>query len=320
MAHDVLVAGETLIDLLPDRPGSLAAVESFERRAGGAPANVAVALARLDRTPLFWTRIGADPFGDFLADRLASEGIPDRYVERDSEAKTTLAFVAHDEDADREFTFYRDRTADTRLESGVVPDDALDELRWVHVGGVTLTSEPARTATLDLAERASEHGCTVSFDPNARPELWDGGFDVAVEEVFAVADVVKATPADLAAAGIEGDGPAELADAVRERGPHTLLLTLGADGAYASADSSAPWGGDAPGASETIHPGFDAEVVDATGAGDAFTAGAIAALLDDESISESVAFADAVAAAATAAVGAMEGLPDRAAVRRIRRR
>jgi len=121
MHHDVLVAGETLIDFIPEGPGALDEIEGFARRAGGAPANVAVALSRLDEVPLFWTRVGADPFGDFLADTLAEYGVPDRFVERDPDAETTLAFVTHDEDADRSFSFYRDGTADTRMRSGTVP-------------------------------------------------------------------------------------------------------------------------------------------------------------------------------------------------------
>ncbi len=153
----ILVSGEALIDFLPERPGPLSDVPTFERRPGGAPANVAVALSRLDETPWFWTRIARDPFGDFLADVLDAD-LPDRFVERDSNAKTTLAFVTHDEENDRAFTFYRDGTADTRLQPGGVPDSALADIDWVYVGGVMLASDPARTATYDLVERAREGG------------------------------------------------------------------------------------------------------------------------------------------------------------------
>ncbi len=311
MAHRVLVAGETLIDMLPDRPGSLADVGAFERRAGGAPANVAVALARLDETPLLWTRLAADPFGDFLAERLASEGLPDRFVERDPDARTALAFVAHDDDADRRFTFYRDGTADTRIRPGTVPDAVLDDLDWVHVGGVALTDEPARSATLDLAERARDAGCTVSFDPNARPELWDGTaeYAAAVNEALAYAHVVKTDPDELAF--LDVDAPEELARAVRKRGPHTVFVTLGDDGALASSGANAPWSG------ETRHSGFEVVSVDTTGAGDAFLAGAITAMLDERNRDETLAFANAVAATATTEAGAMEALPEREAAERM---
>lgn len=312
---DVLVAGETLIDFLPDRPGSLDAVETFTRRPGGAPANVAVGLAGLDATPWFWTRVGSDPFGDLLARTLSEHGLPDRFVERDPEAKTTLAFVSHDEDADRAFTFYRDATADTRMQPGRIDDEALESVSWVHLGGVTLASEPAREATIELAARAGDHDCTVSFDPNARPELWTDREEFArlIDELLPRVDVLKATPEDLSEAGIDGRGT-ELARSVCGRGPHTTLLTLGREGAIAVATDEAPW------TDEAAHPGYAVDPVDTTGAGDAFTAGAIAALSEGEDLEEALGFANAVAATTTTAEGAMTALPDREAVARFRER
>ncbi|MCL7417729.1 MAG: carbohydrate kinase [Halalkalicoccus sp.] len=310
---NVLVAGETLIDFLPDRPGSLREVETFTRRPGGAPANVAVALATLGEVPEFWTRVGDDPFGEDLVETLTEYGLSERFVERDPEAKTTLAFVSHDETADRQFSFYRDGTADTRMEPGTIDDDLLRGVSWVHLGGVTLASEPSRAATLDLAERAGDRGCTVSFDPNARPELWEGRaeFERQVGEILPHVDVLKATPEDLAEAGIEGEGT-DLARAACERGPHTTLLTLGGEGALAVATDEAPWSG------EATHAGYPVDPVDTTGAGDAFTAGAIAALSDGEDLAEAIAFGNAVAATTTTAEGAMTALPDRKSVVRFR--
>jgi fructokinase len=312
---DVLVAGETLVDFLPDEPGPLADVERFARRAGGAPANVAVALSKLHDPPWLWTRVGADPFGDHLVETLDAHGIPERFVERDSNAKTTLAFVSHDEDADREFTFYRDDTADTRMQPGSVPDEALESVEWVHVGGVMLASEPSRSATLDLADRARDAGCTVSFDPNARPELWPdaGEFERAVGRALELADVVKATPGELRLAGFEGD-PEGLAARVSDAGPHTVLLTLGRSGALAATTASAPW---EPTCAR--HPGYGVEAIDATGAGDAFTAGSIVAMSNGrESLADVLAFSNAVAALATTAPGAMAALPDRERVEMFR--
>jgi fructokinase len=311
---DVLVAGEALVDMLPDREGPLAAVESFTRRAGGAPANVAAALATLGRPPLFWTRVGDDPFGEFLLDTLAERGVPDDLVKRDLGASTPLAFVGHDADGDSSFTFYRDDTADTRLEPGGVSDATLAAVDWVHVGGVTLAGGPAREATYDLAARARAADCEVSFDPNARPELWtDRDFPASVDRLLDLATVVKTTPADAAAAGVEADDPTALAEAVLARGPHTALVTLGEAGAVGVADEDAPWGP----ASARVEGG-DVDAVDATGAGDAFTAGAVAALSGGEPLREAVAFAAAVGAAATTARGAMAALPDRDAVRAVR--
>src|SRR6056297_3893127 len=95
----VVVAGEMLVDFIPDSTGPLAAVETFDRRAGGAPANVAVGLARLEETPWLCTTLSTDPFGEFLAARLEDEGIPGQFITR-VDNSTALAFVSHGEDAD----------------------------------------------------------------------------------------------------------------------------------------------------------------------------------------------------------------------------
>jgi fructokinase len=310
---DVLVAGECVVDFIPNARGSLGDVEQFSRRAGGAPANVAVGLARLGRPPAFWTRLGTDPFGDFLAETLTREAVPSQFVDRDPAAKTTLAFVAHDTDADRSFTFYRDAAAETRMAVGRVPDETLQGVDWVVIGGVPLATEPSRSALLDLADRARQAGATVVFDPNVRPELWDDAVERVVREAFGESDVVKASPDDLQAAGFEGS-VRELADAVLDCGPHTVLVTLGADGALGRSASEAPWG-------ETTvdHSGYAVDAVDTTGAGDAFTAGAVDALADGSALSETVEFAGAVAALTTTAEGAMTALPDRDSAEAFRR-
>ena len=312
MTHDVLVAGETLIDWVPERPGPLEDVAGFERRPGGAPANVAVGLARLDEPPLFWTRVGADPFGRYLERTLADYGLPDRFVDRDASAKTTLAFVTHDAAGDRAFTFYRDDTADTRLEPGRIDDTTLADCEWVHAGGVTLASGTSRAATLDLLERATAAGCTTSFDPNWRPELWpdEGTFASVARDALAHVDVCLATADELEALGFTGESPTEIARTAVERGSvHTAFVTRGSDGAVAVAGDGAPWP-----AATAEHPGFAVDTVDTTGAGDAFVAGALTALRDGDDLADAVAFANAVGATATTARGAMAALPTRDAV------
>jgi fructokinase len=314
MTQSILVAGETLIDFIPEQTGPLASVESFSRRAGGAPANVAVGLAHLDADPLFWTRVGDDAFGGYLRETLADAGLDDTYVEVDTEAKTGLAFVSLGEEAEREFSFHRHESADTRLAAGTVDDETLAGVEWVHVGGVTLADEPARTATFDLARRAKAAGATVSFDPNARPELWaddDVSFAETVEEVLASVDVLKVTPEDLAEAGIEYEGPEATATNLLSRGPHTVFLTLGSEGSFAAATDEAPW---ADGSARTFHDGYTVDPVDTTGAGDAFTAGVVAALVDGVGLDEALGFANAVAAVTTTAPGAMTAFPTRAEV------
>lgn len=315
MAHDsdsmaepeILVVGETLIDFVPDRPGQLGHVESFSRRTGGAPANVAIRLTALGQTPWFWTRLSTDSFGAFLNETLKQYGIPERFVTRDRDAATTLAFVGHDENADRSFSFYRNRTADTRMETGVVPDEVLESIECVYIGGVVLASEPSRGAILDLIEQASAADCTIYFDPNYRPELWDiKEFETTVKEVIGNVDIIKATREELASCEFKSDTREKVCQIVCEAGPHTVLMTLGKEGAYAYCDERSSW---QSGSYE--RPGFDVEAVDTTGAGDAFVAGTISSVVEGESIEKCLDTSNAMAALSTTSEGAVENLPSR---------
>lgn len=307
----VLVAGEALVDMFPTTGGRLADVETFRRAAGGAPANVAVGMARLGSAPLLWTRLGADPFGMHLGDVLADNGVHSEFVVRDTERKTAHTLVADDPDADQSFTFYRDGTATFAMEPGTVSDEVLADVEWVHFGGVMLSSEPSRTAMFDLVERAQEQDCLVSFDPNTRADLWPDPSDLQATTTRALeyADVVKTDRDDLSFLLEDPADIAGVAATISEYGPHTVLLTRGGEGAYARATADAPWG-----AASVEHPGFDVDVVETTGAGDAFFTGSIIGLRETGSLAEAVQFANAVGALATTETGAMAGLPDRAAV------
>jgi fructokinase len=302
----ILVAGETLIDFLPAQSGPLSGVETFSRRAGGAAANVAIALARLDAQTWFLTNISTDGFGDFLAATLEANQVSDRFVTR-SDHPSTLAFVAHDESADRSFTFYGADAADHHLDAGAVSNAVLDSLEWVCIDApVALTAEPARSALDNLCKRACEHGCQVVFDPNTRRELWpdEATFRETLDTMLNRADVVKTSVEDLTATPFAADDPADLAENLFTTGPHTVFLTQRANGARVLADERAPWG-----PADTNHSGYEVNPVDATGAGDAFLAGVLHALADGKSLDETLAFANAVAALTTTEMGAINALP-----------
>lgn len=308
---NVLIAGEALIDLFPTAPGRLADVETFRRAAGGAPANVAVGTARLGAPAYLWTRLGEDPFGEHLADVLTENGVPDDLVVHDTERKTSHTLVADDPDADQSFTFFREGTATFAMEPGTIDDETLAEIEWVHIGGVMLSSEPSRSAMFDLVERANDHNCTVSFDPNTRPDLWPdpSELEAVTERALGLSDVVKTDRDDLSFLLDDVADIGSVAEGISQYGPHTVLLTRGGAGAYAMATADAPWG---PATAE--HPGYDVDVVETTGAGDAFFSGSIVGLQETGDLAESLRFANAVGALATTETGAMGGLPDRDAV------
>lgn len=312
----VLVAGEALVDLFPTSGGRLADAESFRRRAGGAPANVAVGLARLETEPLLWTRVGTDPFGTHLQAVLDREGVPEDLVVVDEERKTAHTLVGDDPTADQSFTFFESGTATMAMEAGTVSEATLDAVEWVHLGGVLLCREQGRAAMLDLAERAQAAGCTVSFDPNTRLDLWPDRETLAatMERALTLTDVLKTDREDLSILLDTETDIDTVARALQTYGPHTVCLTRGSEGTYACSTPDAPWG-------ETVveAPAPDVSVVETTGAGDAFVAGLVTALQTNGlDLPGGVRFANAVGALATTDTGAMAALPTRAAVTDLR--
>ncbi|MDZ5809891.1 PfkB family carbohydrate kinase [Halorubrum sp. AD140] len=310
---EILVAGETLIDLLPGAGETLHDVDGFSHRPGGAPANVAVGLSRLGAAPAFWTRLGNDPFGDFLAETLVAEDVPATRFER-VDGNTTLAVVSPPGVDGRRFRFYGSGDVTFGFDPGSIPTDALASVSWVHLGGVALTHPDGREAMRELAAAAGERGCTVSFDVNYREDLVpDGERDAvvdAVREIVADSDVVFASDEDVAATGISSHEGERLGRDLLELGPHTAVVTLGAAGAVVASSAAAPWG------ERTVrHGGFAVDAVDATGAGDAFTSGLVARLSADEvDLADAVAFANATAALSVRERGGMTALPTEAGV------
>ncbi|TKX75823.1 carbohydrate kinase [Halorubrum sp. GN11_10-6_MGM] len=327
---DVFVAGETLVDFVPDAGETLREVDGYSHRPGGAPANVAVGLARLDTPPAFWTRLGDDAFGDFLAETLAAEGIPETHVER-VDGKTTLAVVSPPGTDGPRFGFYGSRHATFGFDPEGVPTEALTSTDaaesagrpsappWLYLGGVALTHPRGRAATRELLSAATAAGSPVAFDVNYRSDLVPDGdaeaVSTAVREAVAASDVAFCSDEDVAAAGLSTNECAELARDLLGLGPHTAVVTLGSEGALAVSTDAAPWG-----AATVRHGGFSVDAVDATGAGDAFTAGAIsrfaAASRDDSGddasvLRDALAFGNATAALSVGSVGGMGSIPSK---------
>ena len=307
----ILVAGDTLVDFLPSKPGPPSADLDYAPRVGGSGANVAIALDTLDVPPLFWTRFATDGFGRFLRAAFDDRSIPDEYFVVDEGAKTTLAVVSHEPDGERSFEFYRERGADTRLQRGTVPDRTLAAADWVHTTGVTMSVEPSRTATMDLQRRASEY-CSVSLDPNWRPGLWESREEYAttVREALPNVDLLVASVADLTAAGFEDENPWVVAETITDHGPNTVVLTIGDEGAICVGTPRSPIAGTAS------HPGYDVNVVDTTGAGDSFLAALLASLTHGVASPErALALANAAGAVATTQPGAVAALTSLDAIR-----
>lgn len=308
---DVFVAGETLVDLVPTGEGSLDEVGGFHHEPGGAPANVAVGLSELGSPPRFWTRLGVDAFGDYLYRVLRRHDVPEEFVVRMDGERTTLAVVSPPGSDHRPFEFYDGTGGTFAFSPDRVSDAPLSDSSWVHFGGVVLAHRDGARAMLDLAERASEAGCLVSFDPNVRRSLWERAdrerLETAVERAVRLSDVVFCSREDFASAPFETDSEQALARDLVERGPHTAFVTRGEAGAVALSTEDSPWE-----TGQFSHGGFDVSVVDTTGAGDAFAAAAIHLLRPDgerTALPEVLAFANRVASLTVRERGGTTALP-----------
>jgi fructokinase len=313
-APAVVCLGEALIDLIAiDGSGPLEYSPTFHMAPGGAPANVAVTLARLGTSVAFVGKVGDDPFGRVLCETFAREHVDIRNFVSAPDARTALAFVGSDGSSGRRFVFYHAGMADTLLDTGDLDRERIERAHVFHFGSVTLTDEPSRTATLSAARWARASGCLVSFDPNVRMEVWDSPRSAheQIEAGVCLADVVKVSLEELEFL----TGTLDLESAgrtLRERGPSLVVVTLGADGcfyqtAFASGRVAAP----------------PVTAIDTLGAGDAFVGGlltciaandGVLVLEDVDALERSLRFANAVAALTTTRYGAIPALPSRAEV------
>jgi fructokinase len=301
----VVCLGEALVDFVADVADvSLIECPGFRKAPGGAPANVAVGLARLGVPAAFLGKVGDDPFGHFLEQTFSGAGVDTRHMRFDTEARTGLAFVSLRANGERDFLFYRNPSADMLYRADEIPDEALAGCRVFHFGSLSLIQEPSRGATLDAARRAREAGALISYDPNLRPPLWPD-LDTARREILAalpLADVVKVSEEEAAFLGASlFQGHVRLVAATRGEGGCSLRLR---DGPAVEV------------------PGYRVAVVDTTGAGDGFTAGMLAGLLDRGGLDglEPVDLerlgrcANAVGALTCRTRGAIPALPNRAEV------
>ena len=161
---DFVALGEILIDFMPCRTqdGRIA----YSPYVGGAPANVARAVAALGHSSAFVGKVGQDSLGTLCREALAGDGVDIRHLVVDSQHPTTLAFVHLAHNGERSFSFYRTGTADVSLSAQDISPALLHSAKMVHIGSVSLTDEPSASATLHAIHTAKEAGALISYDPN----------------------------------------------------------------------------------------------------------------------------------------------------------
>jgi fructokinase len=306
----IVTLGEVVADVYREEMPSEVEMP-FTARPGGAPANVAVAVAKLGAEAAFVGRLGEDLFGGFILRALEAVGVDTSAILRQPPpTRTTLAFVEVSENGDREFTFYRSvPAADELLSPEDIEREILLEASFVNFGSIPLIKEPVRSATLRFAELANEMDIPVAFDVNLREHLWES-VEVARQTVAPVLDlssVAKLSDDELSPIlGVED--PEEAAEILLDRGVSLVLVSMGGEGAfYATREFVGSL------------PRFEIDkVVDATGAGDAFLAATLTHLSespgwlsDEATVREAVRRGTAAGALACTDYGAMRALPTR---------
>lgn len=277
----------------------------FVQNPGGAPVNVMAAMAKLGAKTAFIGKAGNDMHGRFLKETLDSCGIDSRGFSLSDDYFTTLAFVDVKPDGEREFSFARNHGADKMLDKSDIPLDLIRSSGIFHIGSISLTNEPARSATLFAVQKAKESGCVISYDPNYRASLWKDTKTAKkqMRNILSFADLVKMSEEEIEL--LTDENSYEKAAAILlKAGVKIAVITLGKEGAYVQAHDGGK-----------IVKGFKNKAVDATGAGDSFWGGFLYQFArygktpDEVTISKAAEFANFGNAAASVCVESQGAIP-----------
>ena len=300
MSAKVWVLGDAVVDLLPESDGRLLPCP------GGAPANVAVGIARLGGTSGFIGRVGDDPFGALMQRTLLTEGVDITYLKQDEWHRTSTVLVDLNDQGERSFTFMVRPSADLFLETTDLPCWRHGE--WLHLCSIALSAEPSRTSAFTAMTAIRHAGGFVSFDPNIREDLWQDEhlLRLCLRQALQLADVVKLSEEEWRLISGKTQNDRDICALAKEYEIAMLLVTKGAEGVVVCYRGQ-------------VHhfAGMSANCVDSTGAGDAFVAGLLTGLsstglsTDEREMRRIIDLAQRCGALAVTAKGAMTALPCR---------
>lgn len=300
MSAKVWVLGDAVVDLLPESDGRLLPCP------GGAPANVAVGIARLGGTSGFIGRVGDDPFGALMQRTLLTEGVDITYLKQDEWHRTSTVLVDLNDQGERSFTFMVRPSADLFLETTDLPSWRHGE--WLHLCSIALSAEPSRTSAFTAMTAIRHAGGFVSFDPNIREDLWQDEhlLRLCLRQALQLADVVKLSEEEWRLISGKTQNDRDICALAKEYEIAMLLVTKGAEGVVVCYRGQ-------------VHhfAGMSVNCVDSTGAGDAFVAGLLTGLsstglsTDEREMRRIIDLAQRCGALAVTAKGAMTALPCR---------
>lgn len=300
-SFDLFAIGESLVDLISiEMAENLGLATHFQRFPGGQVTNLAMNMARLGKRIALAASVGEDGFGRYLQEQLDLGNVTRDYIQTTSKAATTISVITrHTHTPD----FVILRGADTHLSLTPEIESAVSSSRLIHTSAFALSREPARTTILQALEIARENGSLVSLDPNYHPNIWPDVPNYAdiLQDFFRLVDIVKPSLDDCRRLLGPGLGPSTYAEHFLKKGCQIVALTKGPDGLYLAT---------AEGERYEIKSS-QTQVVDITGAGDAFWAGFLAALLDGEDPIEAARLGQVLAEIKIGTMGPVEKFPDR---------
>ncbi|WP_231710532.1 carbohydrate kinase family protein, partial [Gracilibacillus suaedae] len=305
---DVTALGEMIVDFTPNGV-SEHGYPIFTANPGGAPGNLLVALSRLGKETSFIGSVGNDQFGNMLKNTLYENRIITSGMVF-SDIHTSLAFVHIDENGERAFSFCRNPGADTMLSKEDLKPESIAQTKILHVGSLSMTNEPSREATQTALKIAKENEIIISYDPNLRLDLWDSleAAKKRIVELLSYADIVKLSDEELTF--ITGTNNVEKGAKLifQQYGVALLFITAGSSGSYCCKRDST-----------LFEPGLSITAVDTTGCGDAFFAGVLYKILEnnmqyqrisEKTMSELLLFGNAMGAYVAQKQGGIPALPN----------
>ncbi|NLG89715.1 MAG: carbohydrate kinase [Clostridiaceae bacterium] len=311
--YDIVAIGECLLDVFAEKSQDGKSM-LMKGNPGGAPVNVLAQAAKLGLKTAYITKISDDIFGAFLKSELEKAGIDTNGVLVTKDCLTTLAIVSLDDKGNRSFRFYREKTADVMLNKDEINYDLIKNAEVFHFGSVSMTAEPARSATLAAVLKAKESGLVISFDPNLRIPLWND-LDEAREIIMnslEMADLVKVSDDELIFLTGHGNLEKGMKEIYERFSLKLLSVTLGPKGCICYVNGRI-----------VREPTFDVKTVDTTGAGDSFWGAMLYQLIsnkkdilsyNDKEISEMIRFSNAAGSLTTTIKGAINAMPDKQSI------
>jgi fructokinase len=278
---DVLTIGEMVVDFISDqKTDTLSNASTFRRYLGGSPANIAVYVSKLGGESAVIAKTGIGAFGTFLKSELQRHGVTTEYLSMDHRTHTTVIFVSSTS-ATPDFEEFR--SGDYLLRPEEVSEEAISRTRVVHASTFALSREPCRSAVLWAFRKARQMGKIVSLDPNYSRRIWPDQKEArrVIREAYRYVNMTKPSADDARRVFGPDHEPEQYIQMFHDLGAQTVVFTMGEGGNLISENGKM-----------MVHvPARPVEVVNATGAGDAFWAGFLTATLDGNPTERSVLFA-----------------------------